>query len=125
MAKEGTTRYYSELQEEKVAKLLNGTRNANSGGGKFKKGDVTVKNANLLVECKTSMSDKSSFSVKKEWLDKNKKESFENRFENSCLCFNFGPESPNYFVINEKLMKFLCNQLEEFYDDMEDVFNQI
>ena len=33
--------------------------------------------------------------------------------DNSCLCFNFGPGTDNYYVINEKLMKFLIEKLEK------------
>jgi len=121
MAAEGTTRSFSERQEAAVANLLGGERTPNSGGGKFRKGDVIVKDANLLVECKTCMSDKSSFSIKKDWIDKNKLEAFENRLENHCLCFNFGPSSKNYFVIDEKLMNVLCGELKEYYSDIDEI----
>ena len=59
------------------------------------------------------MTEKQSVSVKKEWIDKNKEEAFSNRLDNSCLCINFGPGSDNYYVISEKLMKFLVQKLEE------------
>ena len=68
------TRYYSSVQENTVAKLLDGRVTSNSGAGKFAGGDVVVSEASLLVECKTSVSDKDSFSVKKAWLAKNKEE---------------------------------------------------
>lgn len=41
------------------------------------------------------------------------------RLDNSCIAFNFGPDQPNYYVINEKLMKFLVEKLEEVYDNEE------
>lgn len=66
-----------------------------------------------MIECKTCMTEKNSFSIKKEWIEKNKLESFENRLDNSCICFNFGPDTNNYYVISEKLMKFLCEKLIE------------
>lgn len=108
-----STRYYSNLHEDSVCKALNGRRNANSGAGKFTGGDVTVPSCGLLVECKTSMSEKDSFSIKKEWLEKVKQETFATRNNNSVLCFNFGPEQKNYYVIPEKLMKFLVEKLSE------------
>ena len=106
-----STRYFSELQERYVANKFNGTTTPNSGAGHFKKGDVVL-NCDMLVECKTCTKEKSSVSIKKEWLEKNREEAFENRLSNHCVCFNFEPEGENYFVINEKLMKFLTERLE-------------
>lgn len=117
MAKnENSTRHYSDIQEKHVAKALCGMKVANSGAGKFKKGDVVVPGAKLLVECKTSMSKKQSFSIKEDWIIKNSIEAFENRLDSHCVCFNFGPNEPNYYVINETLMSFLCLKLEEMYN---------
>lgn len=107
-----STREFSSDQEKKVAKLLGGQINPNSGAGKWRKGDVVIPEV-LLIECKTCMTDKSSFSIKADWLIKNKEEAFSNRLYNSCLAFNFGPDKPNYFVIDEKLMKFLVEKLIE------------
>lgn len=108
-----STRYYSQSQEIYVAELLNGRINANSGAGKFSKSDISVPEANLSIECKTCMTPKESFSIKKEWIEKNKAEGFSMRLNNQAICFNFGPESKNYFVINERLMQFLCEKLKE------------
>ena len=108
-----STRYYSDLQENSVAKVLNGLKVANSGAGKFSSGDVVIKDASLLLECKTSTAEKKSFSVKKEFLDKNKQEALSNRLMNGCLCFDFGPSTDRYYVIDEKMMKFLVEKLKE------------
>ena len=107
------TRAFSSKQEEYISRLLGGTVNPNSGAGKWKKGDVIISSASLLVECKTATSDKSSFSIKSDWIEKNKKEAYENRLCSHCIAFNFGPDKPNYFVIDEKLMKFLVEKLSE------------
>lgn len=108
------TRYFSDIHESSVAKALGGTKVANSGAGKFSGGDVVQKDASLLIECKTVMKEKQSVSVKKDWLVKNKEEAFSKRLDNNCLCINFGPGTPNYYVIEEKLMKFLVEKLEEY-----------
>lgn len=108
-----STREFSSKQENAVAKLLGGQVNPNSGAGKWRKGDVTIPDASLLIECKTCMQEKSSFSIKREWIKKNKEESFSNQLYNSCIAFNYGPDTPNYFVIDEKLMKFLVEKLIE------------
>lgn len=108
-----STRYYSDQQETKICKILNATKQANSGAGRFAAGDCINKNASLLIECKTCMTDKDSFSIKKEWLDKIEEERKTKRVNNSILAFSFGPSSSNYFIINEKLAKWLIEDLEE------------
>ena len=107
------TRYYSDLQEKDVCKKLGATQQPSSGSGHFRKGDCINYAASLLLECKTVTSDKDSFSIKKDWIQKNKEEAFTQRVFNGCIAFNFGPNQPNYFVIDEKLMKFLVEKLEE------------
>ena len=109
-----STRYYSNIQEERVAKMLNAYRQSNSGASTFAAGDVYNKRASILIECKTYMTDKSSFSIKKEWLIKNREEAKSKRLSNNCLAFSFGPdEAEDYFIIDKKLMKFLIEKLEE------------
>ena len=91
---------------------MGGRQTSNSGANRFEKGDVIVDDAYMLIECKCSMTEKSSFSIKKEWLDKIQEEAFSNRLINTCLCFNFEPGGNNYYVIDEKMMKdfmeFIC-----------------
>lgn len=106
-----STRYYSGRQERKVAKVLNGRLVANSGACDFVAGDVTTDL--MLIECKTCIEEKKSFSIKKEWLKKNKEEAFEMGKSYSALAFNFGPDSENYYVIDEKLFKELIEYLEK------------
>lgn len=105
-----STRYYSDMHEKSVCKALGGNQTANSGANKFTKGDVIIPDV-MLIECKTSMTEKNSVSIKKEWIEKNKEEAFSNRLNNSCVCINFGPETENYYVISEKLMKVLVETL--------------
>ena len=114
MADKNYTRYCSNIQEKRVADKLGGIKIANSGAGKFDKSDVIVKEASLSIECKTCMTPKKSFSIKKEWLDKHKDESFINRLSNRVIAFNFDFEDKNdYYVIDDKLMKFLVDKLIE------------
>lgn len=112
-----STRYFSDLHEKSVCKALGGQQVSNSGAGKFSAGDVIVHSASLLVECKTSMTEKQSYSIKKDVIDKNKEEAFSNRLNNNCICFNFGPGLDNYYIISEKLMKFLVQKLNQDESD--------
>ena len=108
-----STRYYSDIQEKDVCKKMNATQQPNSGASRFRKGDCVNYNASLLLECKTVTKEKDSFSIKKDWIIKNREEAFTQRVFNGCIAFNFGPNQENYFVIDEKLMKFLVEKLEE------------
>lgn len=114
-ASKDSTRYYSDKHEKSVCKAFNAIQQPNSGAGRWKKGDVVLEEASLLFECKCSMKPKTSVSIKKDWIDKNKQESFYNRLDNTVVCFNFEPNGDNYYVIDEKLMQVLCNALEEYY----------
>ena len=90
-----STRYYSSKQENHVAKITEGYPNSSSGSSAFNKADVVVKDASLLIECKTTMTEKTSYSIKRDVLDKNRAEAKSMRLINSALCFNFGPETDN------------------------------
>ena len=66
------TRYYSKKQEDQVAKNLGGTRQKNSGATMFAKGDVLTEK--FLLEMKTTTTHAESITIKKEWFEKNTKE---------------------------------------------------
>ena len=74
----------------------------------FQKGDVSLDD--WLLECKTKTTPSDSISIKKEWLEKNVKESLFMGKKYSALVFNFGPGEPNYYVVDEYLFKQLVNQ---------------
>ena len=97
------TRFYSDRQEKTVAKKIQGKQTSNSGATPFQKGDVVTDN--WLVECKTSTTEKSSFSIKRDWLDKNKEEAFAMGKDYNALCFDFGDNGERYYVIDEKTFK--------------------
>lgn len=105
------TRFYSNKQEKAVAKALGGKQVSNSGATVFSKGDVRTDK--FLVECKTCVEDKKSFSIKKEWIEKNKEEAFAMRKPYQAIAFNFGPNSENYYVIDEKMFLRLKEVLDE------------
>ena len=106
-----STRAAADRHEKSICKELGAQQQSNSGAGLFRKGDVIHNEASMLIEAKTCMTEKQSFSIKKDWIKKNEEERFALRKSNSCICFNFGPDSENYYVINEKLMKFIIDKL--------------
>ena len=104
------TRFYSKKQENSVAKKMEGQRTANSGATAFQKGDVVL--SDWLIECKTSTMERASFSVKRDWLDKNKEEAFAMRKTYNALCFDFGDFGDRYYVIDEKTFKEMVELLK-------------
>ena len=105
------TRYYSKKQETKVAKDLGGNTTPNSGATMFRKGDVELGN-NFLVECKTKTSHSESISIKKEWLEKNRREALFMGKHYSALVFNFGPNEKNYVILDQDTFDELLEKLK-------------
>ena len=88
---------------------MKGKQTKNSGATAFEKGDVL--SGDFLIECKTKTSPSESISIKKEWLEKNNKEAVFMGKEYNALAFNFGPNEPNYYIIDEFLFGELQNYL--------------
>lgn len=107
------TRFYSKQQEKRVAKALHGKVTANSGATAFSKGDVTTDM--FLLECKTCTEPRKSFTVKKEWFDKNREEAFAMHKDYSAVVFDFG-DGENHYVIDENLFRQLIDYLKEKND---------
>ena len=97
------TRSYSDVQEKSVVKALNGKQTISSGSTPFSKGDVLLDD--FLLECKTKTSHADSISIKKEWLEKNKAEALFMGKKYHALAFNFGPNEPNNYIIDEYLFQ--------------------
>lgn len=104
------TKFFSNAQEKDVAKLVGGKVVAGSGSPHFCCGDVITDD--WLFECKTSMRPKQSFSIKKEWIDKNERERMDSQKPYSALVFQFEESGENYFIVNEKTFKILLDSLE-------------
>lgn len=105
-----STRYFSSRQENSVANNIGGRTQPGSGSPRFCAGDVVTND--FLVECKTTTKPKESFSIKKDWILKNDLERMSLGKPYSALAFQFAPDSPNYYVINESLFKKLLDYIE-------------
>lgn len=104
------TRFYSKKQENAIAKAIDGKRQVNSGATAFQKGDVIA--GDWLIEAKTCIKEQKSFTIHKEWLDKNKEECFAMNKNYSAVAFNFG-DANNYYIIDERLFKRVKQLLEK------------
>lgn len=104
------TRYFSDKQEKAVAKAVGGKQTKNSGATVHQKGDVLTDL--FLVECKTKTTNCESISIKKEWFEKNIAESIYMHKEFSTVVFSFGPDSKNYYILDEQTFKEMVEALE-------------
>ena len=105
-----STRYFSSVQENTIANSIGGNTTSNSGASRFNCGDITTND--FLIEAKTTTKPKESFSIKKEWITKNNLERMQLGKPYCALAFQFAPNTPNYYVIDEKLFKKLLEYLE-------------
>lgn len=112
-----STRFFSKQQETSVAKATQGKTTPNSGARPYAKGDVSTsrlsydengelqEKEDFLFECKTSMTPKQSFAIKKQWLETLKEEAFQAGKMNYALVFSFGPKQENYYILSEAKFK--------------------
>jgi hypothetical protein len=106
-----TTRAVSSAQEKRIEKAIGGKRTPNSGATKFDKGDIIVKD--WLVEAKTCMEPKKSFTIKQEWLTKMKQEQYATGKMYSSLCFDFGDSKDRYYIVDENTFRYMIELLDE------------
>lgn len=109
-AHKGSTRYASNKHEKRTAKNLGGKVQVSSGSSDFYKGDVVADKC--LIECKTSMTPKASFSIKKEWLDKIDEQCFAMGKRYPVLAFDFG-DGENHYIIDERTMRRFIDFISE------------
>lgn len=96
-----TTRYFSDLQEKHIAKVTGGRIQSNSGGTKFGGGDVHTDK--FFIEAKTSIIERKSFTIMKDWINKLQEQAFEQGKEEGVLAFRFSPEDKtDMYVLNER-----------------------
>lgn len=105
------TRKFSSRQEKSIARKFGGKQVSNSGATSFDKGDVSLEN--FLIEAKTCVNEKNSFTIKKDWLEKINKERFSKRKRFYALAFQFGPKQENYFILDERTFKIFVDLLGE------------
>lgn len=105
-----TTREVSSKQEKCIAKVIGGKRTSNSGATKFDKGDIVA--GDWLIEAKTCMEPKKSFTIKKDWLVKLKEEQYATSKLYSSLCFDFGDSNNRYYIIDEATFKYIKDLID-------------
>ena len=110
--KDYTKKEASILQEKQVANLVGGQVQPASGGTSHGGGDVLTDD--WFFECKTVISEKDSYSIKKSVINKMKEQAFEQKRDYCALAFRFSPEGKDYFVIDDDTMKYLLLCQEEY-----------
>lgn len=96
-----TTRYFSDLQEQHIAKVTGGKVQSNSGGTKFGGGDVHTEK--FFIEAKTPAIERKSFTIMKDWITKLQEQAFEQGKEEGVLAFRFSPDDKtDLYVMNER-----------------------
>lgn len=105
----------SNIQEREVADKLGGAVTSASGASKFSGGDVET--LNLLVECKTVTTPRTSFSIKQEWLDKVREQAFEQGKDLSALVFRFSPTGSDYVILDIDTFKELLDSYSKEVSD--------
>ena len=110
------TRFYSNKQEKVIAKAVNGQQTPNSGATPFVKGDVVTDT--WLIEAKTVTKPQKSFTIQREWIDKNKEEAFAMNKPYHALAISFG-DNENFILVD--LSTFIKMQIalerEEFKNE--------
>lgn len=101
MINKDSTRYKSNIQEKRIAKAVGGKQVIGSGSTPFLKGDVVTED--LFVEAKTKMEPSKSISVKKQWLEKAKEQSYQMRKRDYAVAISFG-DGKDYYIIEESLL---------------------
>lgn len=107
-------RQYSKEQEERIAKKFGVFRQPNSGATKWKKGDIYLKDLDLLIECKTTTKEQSSFRIKKDWISKLREEKclYRGNPNHIALAIDFG-DREDYYLVNNIYMEELLSIYKE------------
>lgn len=104
------TRFFSDRHEKSVAKAVGGKQTPNSGATPFCKTDILSED--WCFEAKTQTKNKKSFTLKKEWFEKQKQESLFMGKKYSAIVFNFGPGEQNYYIVDEITFKEMMENLD-------------
>lgn len=103
------TRFFSKRQEVAIAKATGGQRTPNSGATAWSKGDVLTDQ--FLIEAKTKTTHTDTITLRKDWFKKNREEAAFMGKKYTAVAFNFGPDEPNYYAIDEDLFLILQEYL--------------
>ena len=105
-----SNRYFSDKQEKIIAKAVGGKQTANSGATLWSKGDVRTDK--VLIEAKTVTKEQKTFTVKREWIDKNREEAFAMGKQYSAVAIDFG-DGEQHYIISQRLFNKLLETLED------------
>lgn len=110
-----STKYFSNKQEKRVSKAVNGKTVIGSGATPFMKGDVT--SDDILYECKTNIKGQDSISVRREWFEKVKVQAYEMGKYMYSVVFSFG-KGTDYYCMETEHFRILLEGHEKFNEIM-------
>ena len=117
-------RYKSNQQERRIAShFTNGRQVVGSGSTPFLKGDVIA--GKLFIEAKTRASPAKQITVKKEWLEKAKEQSYSTHKEDYAVAISFG-DGKDYYVIDDSFFEDLYKAretLRKVNDELDNYLN--
>jgi len=102
---------FSRQQEKEVAKQLNGKVVTGSGNGDFNGGDVLLED--WFLECKTVISEKKSYAIKRSVLDKMMEQAFEQQKDKAALLFRFEPKGEDWVVLDIDTFENLLEEIKQ------------
>lgn len=85
-------------------------RTPNSGATAFIKGDL--QDERWVIEAKTCMESKKSFSIKKTWLETLREEMYASNKDYRALCFDFGDNKDRFYILDENTFKYVKELLD-------------
>lgn len=113
-----STRYKSNQQEKRIAKAMRGRQVIGSGSTPFLKGDVIA--GKLFIEAKTRAEPSKSISLKKEWIEKAKEQSYSTHKEDYAIAVSFG-DGKDYYVIEDNFMEDLYRSREALREVLDEI----
>lgn len=113
-----STRYKSNQQEKRIAKAMRGRQVVGSGSTPFLKGDVIA--GKLFIEAKTRAEPSKSISLKKDWIEKAKEQSYSTHKEDYAIAISFG-DGKDYYVIEDTFMEDLYRSREALRSILDEI----
>lgn len=72
-----------------------------------------LQDTHWVIEAKTCMEPKKSFSIRKDWLTTLREEMYASKKDYRALCFDFGDEKDRYYILDEDTFSYVKELLDK------------